>query len=109
MRYPELTPDQRMRVANLAGHLKRVSFGNLKHLPPEQKIADLREISTDPIVLGHQLGDCLANIDEIGPSYQACVDLLRAAGADEREAERKLEWRRWNRRRREESEGRPML
>lgn len=110
MRYPELTAAQRMQVAKIAGTVRRLAFGDLNHLPLEAKLGKLHAITRDPVVLGHQLGDCLANIDEIGSSFQACVELLRAAGADEAVAADKLAWRRWKRQQRwENAEGMPIL
>lgn len=109
MRCPELTSRQRLQVAYIAGHVQRLGFGNLSHLTLEEKIADLHALSTDPVVLGHHLGDCLANADEIWPGFQACADLLRAAGADEQAAAAKLAWRRWKQQHRASAEGNPIL
>lgn len=110
VRYPNLTSTQRMQVAKIAGGAERLAFGDLRHLPLEQKLAELHAISTDPAVLGHQLGDSLANVEEVGSHFQACVDLLRAAGADEAAAADKLSWRRWKRQQRwENAEGMPIL
>jgi hypothetical protein len=109
MRYPELTSAQRMQAAKVAGTVQRLSFGKHAHLPLEQKLTEVHAITRDPVVLGHQLGDCLADVDEVAPYFQACVDLLRAAGADEEAAAEKVAWRRWSRRRREDNPGQPML
>lgn len=104
-----MTSTQRMQVAKLSGHVQSLGFGHLQHLTHDQKITELWAITQDPTALGHELGDCLANVDEIAPYWQACVDLLRAAGADEEAAAEKLAWRRWSRQRRESNPGKPML
>lgn len=104
-----MTTSQHMQVAKVAGSVQRLSFGKDQHLTREKKLAELHAITRDPVVLGHELGNCLANVDELHPYWQGCVDLLRAAGANEDEAARKLAWLRWSRQRREGNSGKPML
>lgn len=92
---PELTSAQRMAAAKVSGAVTRLAFGRDSGLPLEQKLAELHRLTRDPVVIGHVLGDCLADVTEVGSSFQACVDLLRAAGADEAAAVEKVAWRRF--------------
>lgn len=82
-----------MAIAHVSGAIERLGFGDYKDLPQADKIASLHTISRDPIVLGSVLGDCLVNVEDAS-LYQACIDLLRAAGADENTAQEKAQWRR---------------
>lgn len=88
-----LTSVQRMAVARVSGAIERLGYGEHKDLPLADKIAGLHAITRDPVVLGHVLGACLVNVE--GASlYQGCIDLLRAAGADEGTAQEQVAWRR---------------
>lgn len=94
---PKLTAVQRMQAAHLAGAIQRIAA---EHPTLDaQAMAVIWEITRDPEVLGHALGDCLVNAED-SPEFQACADLLRACGAEEGAAARKVAWRRWEAHRR---------
>lgn len=92
MRHPAL-PDrrQRLKAAEVYGEVERLAFGPGGPPPVEWCVARLHEITTDPIVLGHILGSYLAYADR-SDRYQPAVDMLRAAGAGEGQAELKAAW-----------------
>ena len=94
MDFPKLTAQQRMAAAKVSGSVQRLSFGRDQDLSIADKLAELHDITRDPVVFGHCLGDCLVDVTEQGSGFQACVDLLRAAGADEAAAAEKAAWRR---------------
>jgi hypothetical protein len=92
MRHPAL-PDsrQRLKAAQVYGEVERLTFGPGGPPPVDWCVARLHEITTDPVVLGHILGSYLAYADR-SDRYQPAIDMLRAAGADEAQAERKAAW-----------------
>lgn len=92
MRHPDLpSTRQRLQAAEVSGEVQRLSFGDLRGLPLEQAVARLHAITEDPQVLGHVLGSFLPQAER-SQAYQPPVDMLRAAGADERTAQVKAEW-----------------
>ncbi len=92
MRHPAL-PDARRRVqaAEVTGEMQRLCFGNDRVDRLEWAVARIHEITTDPLVLGHVLGTFLAYADR-SDVYLPAVEMLRAAGADEGQAELKAAW-----------------
>jgi hypothetical protein len=89
---PHLTKTQRMAVAKISGSADRLTVGRDKHVSRAEAIAELHEITTDPVALGTVLGNRLYRVEREGASGLATVDLLRAAGADEDAAAAKLAW-----------------
>lgn len=91
MRHPAL-PDARMRLlaAEVTGEVQRLCFGPDRPGQAEA-VARLRDITTDPVVLGHVLGSYLAYADW-STAYLPAVDMLRAAGADEGTAGARAAW-----------------
>ena len=78
----------------MQGTVARLAVGVGKRVNADEAVAVLHEISDDPRLLGHVLGIYLARLEQESPGYQAAVDLLRYAGADERVAAEMLEWQR---------------
>lgn len=81
-----------MAVARISGAVERLTIGSAKGAPPELAVAELREISTDPAVLGDVLGAILHRVESEHSYLVAAAELLRAAGADEQAAISKLGW-----------------
>jgi hypothetical protein len=90
MRRPELHPRLRLTVAETAGAVSRLA---LTDAPLADRLVELREITTDPRVLGDVLGCWLGGEPRQG--NDEAVTLLRAAGADEQVAAAVAEWQRW--------------
>lgn len=86
-----LTGQQRMEVAKATGAAGRYGIGRDRDRPRERALAELREITTDPVVLGHVLAGYLHRVETESPGYAGVVELLRAAGADEGTAAAHLE------------------
>lgn len=57
----------------------------------DEKLARIAAITADPQILGHVMGPLLAPEH---PEYAEGIELLRAAGADEAEAQRNAAWQR---------------
>lgn len=74
-----LSRRDRIALAQLSGTAARHGYGRAKNRPREEGLAELREISTDPVLLGIAAGAEL--VDPHGYKGPA-VDLLREAGAD---------------------------
>ncbi|MCX5066889.1 hypothetical protein OOJ91_13640 [Micromonospora lupini] len=76
---PSLPAADRLVLAGLSGVAGRYGTGSDRDTPRDQAIAAVREVSTDPRLLGIQAGVALADPQGIsGPT----VELLQAAGAD---------------------------
>jgi hypothetical protein len=74
-----LSQRDRIALARLAGASARYGWGPDRDVPRETALAKLRDITTDPVVLGMAAGACL--VDPDGYKWPA-VELLREAGAD---------------------------
>lgn len=85
-------------AAKLAGTISRLSTSDV---PFEEQLAEVLATTRDPRILGRQLGNRLAEEYPSGATAVA-IEVLRAAGADEVEAERMAQWQRERRRRRAE-------
>jgi hypothetical protein len=85
-------------AAKLAGTISRLSPSDV---PFEEQLAEVLATTRDPRILGRQLGNQLA-AEYPNKATAAAIELLRAAGADEAEAERMAEWQRERQRRRAE-------
>lgn len=90
-----MTAEQEMAAAKITGTAERYTLGIDRDTPREQALAELHEISRDPVVFGHVLGDVIMSCETESTGYQVVVDLLRAAGADEATAAEQVEWLRW--------------
>lgn len=86
-----LTDGQRMQVAKAAGAAARYGIGLDRDRPRDEALAELREISTDSVVLGHVLAGFLYRVEMESAGYEPVVELLRAAGADEDAAAAELD------------------
>lgn len=76
---PSLPQRQRIVLAELSGVAGRYGTGTDRDVPRDQAAAAVREVTTDPELLGIQAGVAMADPHGIsGPT----VELLRAAGAD---------------------------
>jgi hypothetical protein len=95
---PDLPSGKRITAAKLAGTISRLG---LSPAPLEQRLAEVLAVTTDPQILGRELGNRLG-ADYPSAADARAVEVLRAAGADEAEAEQVAEWHRWKRRRRAE-------
>jgi hypothetical protein len=83
----DLTSEQRSALAQLAVAAQEWVFGHRRSRSRTDAVAALREISTDPVVLGIALGRALANVELDGMrAYQRLAELYRTAGADEQVA-----------------------
>ena len=85
-----------MAAARVIGAAPRLATSG--EVSREEAVAQLHEITRDPVPLGYALGVFLHRVEvgEVGlTSNQPVVDLLRAAGADEDIAAMKLAWVRW--------------
>lgn len=99
--YRGLPKQKRLTAAHLSGTIGRLSRGIDRGLSREQKLAAIRAITTDPEILGYEMGPILAAEPPTWPEADAeALDLLRAAGADEAAAEANAEWQRDRLRRR---------
>lgn len=96
MRSPELTKTQRMAVAKVSGAIRRLAIGETPKPHQRFALAELHEITQDPVVFGHVLGGLLVEQEEssVPDWYGRAVALLRAAGVDEAAAEAKAAWTR---------------
>lgn len=104
MRYPDLPHAKRLDAARVAGTVSRLAMGRDSDWSLEEKLADLWDITDDPQIFGHVLGPYLAP-DEPNTGERAAIALLRAAGADEAEAERNAAWQRHERDRQAQGPG----
>ncbi|WP_330438829.1 hypothetical protein OHB44_28060 [Micromonospora sp. NBC_00821] len=76
---PSLPATDRLTLAGLSGVAGRYGTGSDRDAPRDQAVAAVRQVSTDPRLLGIQAGVALADPKGIsGPT----VELLQAAGAD---------------------------
>ncbi|WP_157408556.1 hypothetical protein [Actinoplanes sp. N902-109] len=93
MSYPDLPTDHdRLAAARLTGTVERL-IGRDRDVAPTEAIEELREATTDPVVLGHVLGSYLVTVaPDLEPMRARAVALLRAAGADEATAATMAEW-----------------
>jgi hypothetical protein len=91
MRYPRRSPAERLLIAQLSGAVENLIVGVGKRVYAEPAVAQLHEISADPLLLGDVLGTYLAHLEE-NEFYDGAVQLLRLAGADEQAAADMLEW-----------------
>jgi hypothetical protein len=76
---PSLPAGERLTLAGLSGVAGRYGTGSDQNAPRDQAVAAVREVSTDPRLLGIQAGVALADPQGISGSI---VELLQAAGAD---------------------------
>lgn len=104
MKTPDLPKGKRIKAAQLSGTMGAMP-GRFRNLSREEKLAEIRAVTSDPEILGHQLG--LHLVDD-GPFDVAAAEMLRELGADEAVAERRAEWLRWRRARDASAEG-PVL
>jgi len=74
--------------ARVAGTITRLSHSGLRF---DQQVEELDAVSRDPVVLGEELGDRLADPWPT-QATAAAIALLRASGADENVARRRVEW-----------------
>jgi hypothetical protein len=91
----KLDSRQRMAVATMTGHAERLVL-TLGWPSNERTIAELRAITTDPVVYGIALGNTMAMIDRDRAMWghlQVLADTYRAAGADPDVTERQRLWR----------------
>jgi hypothetical protein len=91
----KLDARQRMAVATVTGHAERLVL-TLGWPADERTVAELRAITTDPVVYGIALGNTVAKIDRDRAMWghlQPLADAYRAAGADPDVAERQRLWR----------------
>lgn len=101
MSLPELPQRERLAVASLSGAVSRMTRGDVRDLSRPAKLQRIRQISTDPLVLGHVLGPYLApEHPEYAGADAEAAELLREAGADEEHAEQVAQWQRERRERR---------
>jgi hypothetical protein len=87
--------------ARVAGTVSRLTSGDL---PFDQQVEALDAVTRDPEILAEELGDRLAE-EYPTRATAAAIELLRAAGADEAVAERRVEWHRARRRHHDEGDG----
>ncbi|WFE41965.1 hypothetical protein [Micromonospora sp. WMMD998] len=80
----KLPQGQRLVLAELSGLAGRYGTGTGRDVDHEQAVAELRAVTTDPVLLGIAAGTKMA--DPQGISRPA-VELLAAAGADMQVAE----------------------
>lgn len=107
MRYPELSPRQRIAAAQLSGTVERlVAEGGQWTM--SQIVAVVHEVSSDPLVLGTALGAYVVRKEEL-PHFGPILQVLREAGADEQRAAEVAAWQRWRIEQTARSEGRPIL
>ncbi len=99
VRYPGLpTPKQRIANAKLSGEVSRLTRGALRGLSRAEKLLRVRAVTTDPLVLGHQLGALITPEHEAFAAADAeGAELLRALGADEDHAALVSAWLREDR------------
>ncbi|GIF08640.1 hypothetical protein [Actinoplanes siamensis] len=86
---------QRMELAAVSGHAERMLLA-LGRPADDQAVAELRTLSTDPVVYGVALGNELGAIDhdpDLWGHRRPMADLYRACGADLDVAERQRAWR----------------
>jgi hypothetical protein len=81
----KLTSRQRLDLAKISGIGQRRALGPDRDRGLEEALAELREVTRDPMILGLALGSALA-VAEAQEWQQPLVDLYRAAGADEQVA-----------------------
>ncbi len=93
MQFPMRSSPGRLLIAQLAGEVKNLDHGPGKDVPEAAAVARLHAITTNPVLLGDQLGTVLADHEQCG-HFGRAVTLLRMAGADERAAADKLAWMR---------------
>jgi hypothetical protein len=91
VQFPDLPHDKRLTAARLSGSVRALAAGRLAHLSRDEKLAEIRALTGDPEILGHQLGV------HLGAAYPTtadatAIDLLRAAGADEQVAQTMAQW-----------------
>jgi len=85
---PDLSSRQRIAVARLSGAVSRMTGGGLRDLDRRLKLARIRAISTDPLVLGEVMGPLLApEYPDYAAADAEAIGLLRECGADEARAE----------------------
>jgi hypothetical protein len=90
---PDLNAEQQAAVARLRVAAAEWVFGDRRNGSRTEAVAALREISTDPAVLGVVLGRALAHVELDGMRvYRRLAELYRAAGADEQVAADHLGW-----------------
>ncbi|MEU1810937.1 hypothetical protein [Micromonospora aurantiaca (nom. illeg.)] len=75
----KLPQGQRLVLAELSGLADRYGTGTQRDVDRGRAVAELRAVTTDPVLLGITAGTKMA--DPTGVSGPA-VELLRAAGAD---------------------------
>lgn len=92
MRYPDLPTDKRLPAARLAGTISRIT-GRDRELPREAMLEQIRAVTEDQQILGHELG-CRLGDDHPTAATALAVELLRELGADEAEAARVVDWHR---------------
>jgi hypothetical protein len=82
---------EQLAAARVTGAAARLTMGKDGMVPWDVAIAELRAITTDPVVLGQALGAYLHRVEQESAEWQETVELLRAAGADEVAAAAKLQ------------------
>ena len=96
MQQPELDEAQRIEASRVTAMIEQFRVDDGPTADPTRALAVLREISRDRVLLGDVLGDYLHRV-VVGTqaetiSYWPVLELLRAAGADERRAAAKATW-----------------
>lgn len=94
MRHPDLPSRyQRLEAASMAGAVQNLLARADQGVADDDAVEELLAVSRDPAVLGHVLGNHLARTDAPdGYDHGPAVRWLRAAGADEDQAEIKAAW-----------------
>lgn len=88
---PKLTSQQNLAAATVTGTVERYSIGANRDAPIGQAVAELLQITGDPLVFGIVLAGFLVRVADDG-RYGRAVAMLRAVGADEDAAAEKAAW-----------------
>ncbi|MCT2279315.1 hypothetical protein [Micromonospora chalcea] len=76
---PSLARRERLLLAELSGVAARFGIGSHREHPREAAVRAVREVTTDPVLLGIQAGVAMADPQGIS---EPVVELLASAGAD---------------------------